>query len=58
MSYQQTCCQISEFRKFSALSKAAEYVRLICGAKDYRKSLFTYELCPVACKDVDVSIPI
>eukprot|EP00588_Corethron_pennatum_P030481 CAMPEP_0194314086 /NCGR_PEP_ID=MMETSP0171-20130528/10904_1 /TAXON_ID=218684 /ORGANISM="Corethron pennatum, Strain L29A3" /LENGTH=176 /DNA_ID=CAMNT_0039069321 /DNA_START=113 /DNA_END=643 /DNA_ORIENTATION=- len=52
-----TCRQILDSRQFSALGKDEEYVKIMCGAKDYRKMLFTYELCPVACKDVDVFVP-
>jgi len=48
-----TCRQIDEFSKSGLLGKGEEYVRLMCGAKDFGKMLFTHELCPVACKDVD-----
>jgi len=51
-----TCRQISEYSQSEPLGKDEEYVRLMCGAMDYGKALFTHELCPVACKDVDVSV--
>merc|ERR1711957_57502 len=50
-----TCRQIYEYSQFGPLGKGEEYVRLMCGAKDYGKMLFTHELCPMACKDVDYS---
>jgi len=49
-----TCRQIYEYSKSGLLGKGEEYVRLMCGAKDYGKMLFTHELCPMACKDVDL----
>merc|ERR1740139_1394715 len=52
-----TCHQISKFSQIAPLGKDEEYVRLMCGAKDFRKMLFTHELCPMACKDVDLSVP-
>jgi len=50
-----TCRQIDEFSKSALLGKDEEYVKLMCGAKDFVKMLFTHELCPVACKDVEYS---
>jgi len=50
-----TCRQIDEYSKWGKLGKGEEYVRLMCGAKDFGKMLFTHELCPIACKDVDYS---